>query len=529
VAAYLQPAPAAPRGTLARVNAHASRSRAARLTVALAVALGAWRVAAADEHLQRRLATEDPARVAAELRAQAEAAPYDGLVWVRLAEVERFRCDLPAAHAALDRAARDPLDPAARAGRAEALLLEARGAEALAEADRGLAHGASRTDADLWRVRALALVELRRYPEAREAAERAVALAPADARAAEALGRAAYHALDMPAARRAYGAAVRLDPDAEEANLRLGNGFGPAFDARPWEREPDLAPFRDALARWDAGDLDAAAAGFRALLERAPESFKYRLGLGAVLATRRRAHEARSHDAGGPSLYALLPVREPRDLLAVLPDAGRLSPRRRHALLVAAAPLAPWWPALVAAGARHDLMDLPENLADREARAELRTRLTFDGRHYDHLRGVGGQHAATGVEKLDEAADLAFHTLAHELAHQVLSHAFPAEVVARVKALYARAVLEDRCLDYYAASNVDEYFAQGYEAFVSHVKRGCLKETQRHTRAELRARDPALYAFLVEHLDLAHETPEALAAFRARLDGRGAPAAPTDR
>ena len=202
----------------------------------------------------------------------------------------------------------------------------------------------------------------------------------------------------------------------------------------------------------------------------------------------------------------------------MLPDAAFLTPARRHALLVACAPLRPWWRALAAAGARHDLMSVPENLGDRATRADLRERLTFDGRHYEHLRGVGGQHGATGAEKLDEARELCFHTLAHEIAHQVLTYAFPREMLARVKVLYARAVAEDRCLDFYSASNVDEYFAQGYEAFLSHVKRGCLKETQRHTRIELRARDPELYAFLVEHLDLAHETPQAMAPFLAALN-----------
>ena len=44
------------------------------------------------------------------------------------------------------------------------------------------------------------------------------------------------------------------------------------------------------------------------------------------------------------------------------------------------------------------------------------------------------------------------------------------------------------------------------------AKRGCLTETARQ-RTELRTREPALYAFFVEHLDLAHETPDALRPF----------------
>ena len=57
---------------------------------------------------------------------------------------------------------------------------------------------------------------------------------------------------------------------------------------------------------------------------------------------------------------------------------------------------------------------------------------------------------------------------------------------------------KDLCLDYYAASNRMEYFAQGYEAFVSLVKSPFHHSLRRHTRAELRDRDPELYAFIRE-------------------------------
>lgn len=501
----------------------------ARMTARLALTLAALCVASgagADPALQRRLARESPAALGAEWRRALDARPYDASLWVGLAEVERFRCDLSAARAALAHVlARDPLDPRARAGLAEALLFDARGEEALAEVDRGLALPAGRLEAELWRVRALALVELRRYPEAREAAGRAAALAPGDARAWEALARAAFHESDMCSSRSAYVRAVELEPFAEEANQRLGNGFAEEIVGRPWERGAAGDAFRLALAAWRSGDLEGARDGFGDLVRADPEVFKYRLGLGSVLAERRRRHEVwgggRARD-----LFALLPAAEVPDLALVLPDYPRLSPREQHVVRVVTAPLKPWWPALIRAGATHDLMTVPENLGDREPREGLRGRLTFDGRCYDHVRGVGGLNAATGVEKLDEGADLAFQTLAHEIAHQVLTYALPNELALRVKVLYAAAAAEGRFLDYYAASNVDEYFAQGYEALVSHVKRGCLKETQRHTRAELRVRDPELFAFLMETFDLAHETPESMSAFRTALAAESAVVAP---
>ncbi|MFM8980585.1 MAG: hypothetical protein ACKOSS_09005 [Planctomycetia bacterium] len=473
--------------------------------------------ARADDEVQRRLERAPPATVALELAAGR--AGNDSLLWVGLGQVARFTCDLEAARARAQQALRhDPLAPQAHALAAEVLLLEARAGEALAATARGLALPGGRQSPDLWRVRALALVELRRHAEGREAAARACALDPHDARALSALARAAFHLRDMAAASTAYRLAADLDGRSEEANLRLGQGFGPAVEGRPWEQDPRQAPWRAAMEALEAGESARAIGLLEPLATQDPGHFAWRLGLGNALVQRRRSLEVRAPGALAPrAAYALLPAPALEGLEQVLPDAARLSPARRHALLVAAAPMRPWWPALVRAGARHDLLAAGELLSDRAERGWLAARLTFDGRRYAHLRGSGGLHGATGVEKLDEACDLGFHTLAHELAHQLLAYALPPASVARVKVLYARALAEDRCLDAYAASDVDEYFAQGYEAFVSHAKRGCLKETERHVRAELRLRDPALYDFLVEHLDLAHELPAAMERFVAAL------------
>jgi hypothetical protein len=52
-------------------------------------------------------------------------------------------------------------------------------------------------------------------------------------------------------------------------------------------------------------------------------------------------------------------------------------------------------------------------------------------------------------------------------------------------------------LDNYAEANEHEYFAQGYEAFISERKRPSAGITGRHTNQELLRRDPDLYRFLV--------------------------------
>jgi tetratricopeptide (TPR) repeat protein len=462
------------------------------------------------------------AEAAADLRLRLADAPGDPRAWTLYGRVETLRCDLAAARAAYERALeRDPFDPEAWAGLAEVLLLEGRTEEALGQAATGLASPRGPRCASLWRVRGLCLLETGRHDLALASAERAVALAPGDARATEAHARIAFRLGDMATAGAAYRRAVDLDPDAEEANLRLGSGFGPRAEERPWATPNDAALWAEALSAWDAGDLDTAGASFRRLAEGAPEAFKYRLGLGLVRAAERRRREVIL--GGDPSaLYLRLPAPPLPGLERFVRGLSTIGRVERHVVLVSVAPARRWWDALLASGATHEMLPLSASLPDALGRSHLEAQRTFDGRHYAHLRGVGGREAATGTEKLREAAAFGFNTFAHEFAHQLHRFALPPSLQETIDALYRSAVREGRCLDWYAASNADEYFAQGYEAMVSLAKRGCLKETQRHTRRELAERDPALFAFLGEQLDFAHEG-DALEDFRRGRAEAGVP------
>jgi hypothetical protein len=79
----------------------------------------------------------------------------------------------------------------------------------------------------------------------------------------------------------------------------------------------------------------------------------------------------------------------------------------------------------------------------------------------------------------------------------------------KVKALYKKAKIEGRCLDYYAATNDAEYFGQGVEAFMSMGKRPGCEKTHGHTRFELRRIDPDLHEFIrsVVNFDLLGTKP----------------------
>lgn len=460
-------------------------------------------------------AREAPREVAA-LRAQLGETPGDAAGWRRLGDLERSRCRLAASREAYRRALdRDPFDVAARAGVAETWRLAGDLDRALRAAWLGLLAPGGREHADLWRIRAMVCLADGDLAAGLDAARRATALAPFDARAAEALARAWYHRGDAEGARQTYELAIRLDPASEEANLRLGSGLGRPQPDAPWRRGGPRAAWETAQRLWSDGRYDAAAEAVTSLLADDPWCFKYRLLLGLAQAGARRRAEA-GYEAAA-DLYLRLPTPVARGIESFVPGYERLGAVEAHVVRAALAPARSFVAPLAQAGARHEILSLDRCLDEAEERRDLADRVTVDGRRYRQLRGVGGRHAATGIEKLREAAELGFNVYAHEFAHQLHRFALPPARVTEVSALYRAAERRGRFLDWYAASNEDEYFAQGYEAFVSHAKRGCLKETQHHTRADLARVDPALHAFFLEILDLEHEAGDALDAFRAGL------------
>ncbi|MFQ3581260.1 MAG: tetratricopeptide repeat protein [Chloracidobacterium sp.] len=186
------------------------------------------------------------------------------------------------------------------------------------------------------------------------------------------------------------------------------------------------------------------------------------------------------------------------DIETVFPNIETLTPRQKQIVLGTVAPLAHLLPKLQRCGAKHWILPLDRQLGDLPGCAPLAERATFDGRYYGSLRGVGGVVTVSGIETLRAVEHGGFNTLAHEFAHQIHSCALDTATLDRIEKLYDAAVREGRALDYYAASDKFEYFAQGYEAYVSTVKRRPASPTAGHTRADLARRDPKLFALFEE-------------------------------
>ncbi len=333
------------------------------------------------------------------------------------------------------------------------------------------------------------------FPEALRRARRARAdLGGSDPDLNAAYASALYRNRRLREAERSYRSLLATDLHQVEALVRLGTGL---LSPRP---APALPPLLDAVGLQKAGAFREAENKLHEVLKRDPvHPLALRL-LGELLLSRNRKRSPLVESGILERIWSLrAPAGEaPPWIRRFLKDWDRLSPLRRRVALASLTPFGSWLRIAVANGATHDfLMEVERTTADPD-RAWLRGRKTFDGRVWDDVRGMGGKHAATGVEALDEALEGGFQTFVHEVAHQVHLYALPEGAKRRIESLYLGAKREGLLLDYYAAANSAEYFAQGVEAWFSFAKAAGQPITHGHTRRELARKDPALASFLAE-------------------------------
>ena len=122
-----------------------------------------------------------------------------------------------------------------------------------------------------------------------------------------------------------------------------------------------------------------------------------------------------------------------------------------------------------------------------------------DGSFYDSFFGVSTKEHTVIPKEIED--DTQYNTIAHECAH-LLHRSLPQEIKEEIEYLYRKAIEENRALDYYAAINSSEYFAQGFEAYVSIYKpHKYLMDNNAfdNTLYKLMDKDPELYE-LIEYI-----------------------------
>lgn len=409
----------------------------------------------------------------------------------------------------------NPQDARARSVLARVLLENSRNREAAQEAELALALDPYDTDA----LHALAFAQAieRKSDEVRLLARRALALNPSNAAIRRLLaqyinGNAGYERKVDQSALRKY---------------KLGMAFKEAGHfakaAAEFERALEVEPryYRALIALGDMRlreeDYERAAAVAIRAIEADPEGSVGHLQLSyALIGMQERARLEVGGEDFALSFYSRSPPPVYEMTRKIFPNYDRLSRRRREVIDRAVAPLAHYLPKLVRSGARHLLLAFDQRVIEFEEFQEVLGEKTFDGRYYASIRGVGGRTTVSGIEYIEAAARGGFHTIAHEFAHQLHIAALDKEETRMIRQLYDEARRAGRALDYYAAENEYEYFAQGYEAFISERKRPSAGVTARHTRSELAERDPDLYRFFVKLTAASHQIRAQRAGMRAR-------------
>jgi tetratricopeptide (TPR) repeat protein len=376
-----------------------------------------------------------------------------------------------------------------------ARVLLARGEYSKAEDEAAAALAINSMDAQAWWVLGSSKAAERNAEGARNAARHCVAIDPLHYRARRLLSqyldsRVGLEQRVLFEARTHYEEASALKRAGRLADARGELEQALAIEPRYYRA---LVGLGDILLR--GGDPDRAATAAKMAIELDPEGSIAQLELSYA----HRAMDERGRLAIGgvdfadayykrtaPPAYALTGV--------IFPDYRSLTRLHRVVIDEAVAPLARFLPALAKRGTRHYLLAFDQRASDVAA-AEVGEQ-SKDGRYYDSMRGVGGKTAVSGMEYLDIAAEGGGNVIAHEFAHQVHLNALDRRYAETIRRLYDAAIRQGRALDYYAAADEYEYFAQGYEAFVSQSKRPNAIVTASHTRSELAGKDPPLYRFL---------------------------------
>ncbi|MBT6836931.1 MAG: hypothetical protein HN704_04885 [Bacteroidetes bacterium] len=137
----------------------------------------------------------------------------------------------------------------------------------------------------------------------------------------------------------------------------------------------------------------------------------------------------------------------------------------------------------------HHLMFECPHLADKRGTRAVDFRLA------DDIKGQGGYHMNSNKLQQNKVAYGMFNVAFHEFGH-LIQWLFTYEQNTEIMRLYTKSRIEKHTLDWYADMNMQEYFAQGVEAYLSEQKLPGQSNTTNNTRQELYKKDLDLYKFI---------------------------------
>ncbi|MCC6652786.1 MAG: hypothetical protein IT348_16660 [Candidatus Eisenbacteria bacterium] len=339
---------------------------------------------------------------------------------------------------------------------------------------------AADANADVLMALTETLIRLGRTDDAIAAAEWAVKLSPYKESAHYLLGNgyarrnytqlaAAYPAAFANAAgRKALAAADALLAAGDRASAR--DAYAAVIAAHPGWVD---ARARLASLDFEDGAFAAARDGCFAALKSCPEYGRAHAILAKALEAQR--FEVDVHRPGYEQRFEAAATPPVPGIEKFVANWKALSPRHQKRVALSVAPWATYIPVLVEGGATYYIKPMWMMLSEVPNLETLRdTRIDYDSRLWDDVRGCGGYHTVTGIEDVERTIFDRYNTVLHELTHQVHG-VLPADDMRRIQEHYRQAkerddVTRDGFLSRYAGGSVWEYFAEGANALASPMR-----------------------------------------------------------
>ncbi|MBM3324538.1 MAG: tetratricopeptide repeat protein [Calditrichaeota bacterium] len=219
---------------------------------------------------------------------------------------------------------------------------------------------------------------------------------------------------------------------------------------------------------WTQADFETARAYFEQALQLCPYWGRAHNGYAKAVEGKRLLENI--HRTEDWQAFEAEPMPEIPRLGEFVIHWNSLSPRHQKQVALAILPWKVFVPVLVESGFTYNIKPLYERLSDCPGLETIRDlRISYDSRLWDDVRGCGGFHTVTGIEDVERTIYRGHNTVLHELTHQVHTLVTPDEQN-RIQEAYRNAKTREEngiktFLSQYQATSVEEYFAEGVNAY----------------------------------------------------------------
>jgi tetratricopeptide (TPR) repeat protein len=205
------------------------------------------------------------------------------------------------------------------------------------------------------------------------------------------------------------------------------------------------------------------------------------------------------HREAYEAAFAAAPMPDLPGIGQFVKNWAALSPRVQKRVALSIEPWRNYLPVLLAGGADFYIKPMYMRLCEVPGQEPLKdTRIDYDSRLWDDVRGCGGYHTVTGIEDVEATVFARYNTVLHELTHQV--HAvLPADQARAIRDLYQATKVRDDSthdafLSRYSGVAVEEYLAEGANSL--HALDRDAWDPRPELRSRLERKDPVLRALI---------------------------------